>query len=73
MLELYKRYYTERKNENGVVVDYDFHYPENFNFAYDVVDEIAAAEPDRVHIIDSNRTIEEIFEDVKRDLSDIIG
>ncbi|MBQ8505847.1 MAG: dTMP kinase [Clostridia bacterium] len=40
---------------------------------YEAYDEIAAAAPERVHIIDSNRSIEEIFEDVQRDLSDIIG
>ncbi|MBQ8731784.1 MAG: AMP-binding protein [Oscillospiraceae bacterium] len=72
MLELYKRYYTERKNENGVVVDYDFHYPDNFNFAYDVVDEIAAAEPDRRAMIWCNPAGEEhlfTYGDLKR-LSD---
>ncbi len=40
---------------------------------YQAYDEIHAAESQRVHIIDSNRSIEEIFEDVKKDLSDLIG
>ncbi len=39
---------------------------------YRAYDEIHAAEPQRVHIIDSNRTIEEIFADVRADLADLI-
>lgn len=40
------------------------------NRAYD---EIHAAEPERVHIIDSNRSIEEIFADVRADIDALIG
>lgn len=40
---------------------------------YRAYEEISAAEPERVHIIDSNRTIEEIFADVRADLADLIG
>ena len=39
---------------------------------YEAYDEIAAAEPERVHIIDSDRSIEEIFEDVEKDIFEII-
>ena len=40
---------------------------------YDAYEEIHRAEPDRVHIIDSNGTIEEIFEAVLKDIGDLIG
>ena len=39
---------------------------------YDAYDEIHRAEPERVHIIDSNGTIEEIFEAVLKDIADLI-
>ena len=41
------RYAKERYDENGILRDYDLEYPENFNFAYDVVDEIAENDPFR--------------------------
>ena len=47
MNEIYKKYIDETFDERGMVLGYDFHYPENFNFSYDVIDAIAAAEPDR--------------------------
>ena len=40
---------------------------------YDAYEEIHRAEPERVHIIDSNGTIEEIFEAVLKDIEDLIG
>lgn len=40
---------------------------------YEAYDEIHSAEPDRVHIIDSNGTIEEIFEAVKKDIDELLG
>lgn len=39
---------------------------------YEAYDEIAAAEPERVHIIDSNRSIEEIFADVEKEIHDLL-
>ena len=45
MLDLNKNFVDEVYDENGHVVDYTLKCPENFNFAYDVVDAIAAAEP----------------------------
>lgn len=44
MLDLNKNFVDEVYDENGHVVDYTLKCPENFNFAYDVVDAIAAAE-----------------------------
>ena len=39
---------------------------------YDAYERIHAAEPERVHIIDSNRSIEEIFEDVCADIGNLL-
>ncbi len=47
MLNLYRHYLTETLSPDGEVIDYQLHVPGPFNFAYDVVDAIAAAEPGR--------------------------
>lgn len=47
MLHLYQRFLDETIDANGVVTDYQLKVPGPFNFAYDVVDAIAAAEPGR--------------------------
>lgn len=41
------RYVDETYDEQGVIEQFGLHYPDSFNFGYDVVDDIAAAEPDR--------------------------
>ncbi len=46
--EFYKRFVDEAYDENGVVCKFDLDLPDNYNFAYDVIDAIAALEPDRV-------------------------
>ena len=51
MLDLNKRYADEVLDSNGFVYDYKLKCPENFNFAYDVVDEIASAEPDKLALL----------------------
>ena len=66
------RYVDETYDENGLLVKYDLHWPENFNFGYDVVDDIAANEPDRKVMVWCNPRGEErifTFADIKR-LSD---
>lgn len=47
MEALNERFITETFNEEGEVVDISITCPETFNFGYDIVDEIARAEPDR--------------------------
>lgn len=47
MLNLYRDYLQETVDPNGQIIDYDLTVPETFNFAYDVIDRIAAIEPDR--------------------------
>lgn len=69
MLHVNERYVDESRDEKGNVVDYQYQYPENFNFAYDVVDEIAAAEPGRRAMIWCNPEGEEhvfTYGDLKR-------
>ena len=45
MREIYKRYVHERYNDKGILVDYGLEYPDNFNFGYDVVDDIGKTTP----------------------------
>lgn len=47
VVELHQQYLTESLNEEGQIVDYALSCPPEFNFAYDVVDAIAAVEPNR--------------------------
>lgn len=44
---IYKKFVTETFDQNGWLTDIQFHVPENFNFAYDVVDELAKKVPDK--------------------------
>ncbi len=41
------RYVDEAYSEDGVLTKFDIHAPDNFNFAYDVVDDIAVNDPSR--------------------------
>ena len=66
------RYVDETYDENGLLTKYDLHWPENFNFGYDVVDDIAVNEPNRRAMVWCNPKGEEriyTFADIKR-LSD---
>ena len=45
---IYQKFTDEVVDENGHLVDISFHWPENFNFAYDVVDELALKKPDKL-------------------------
>ena len=47
MRKINERYARETYGSDGVLTGFSLEYPETFNFGYDVVDEIAAAEPDR--------------------------
>ncbi|MDR1726689.1 MAG: AMP-binding protein [Acidobacteriota bacterium] len=47
MLNLHKRYVSESYDAQGVLQGFSIHCPEDYNFAYDVVDAVAAAEPGR--------------------------
>ena len=70
MQNLYRRYVREELDESGQVVSYDLMVPESFNFAYDIMDEIAAREPDRRAMLWRNEAGEKrtfTFGDFKRE------
>lgn len=52
-------YYTETVDERGGLTGVSVHYPENFNFGYDVVDAIAAQTPDKRALVWCNTENEE--------------
>ena len=63
------RYAREKFNAAGVLADYSLEYPDPFNFGYDIVDDIAENEPDRVAMVWCNPAGEErifTFADMKR-------
>ena len=63
------RYVDETYDENGVLQTYSVHYPETFNFAYDVVDDIAINDPERRAMVWCNPEGEEhvfTFADMKK-------
>ena len=69
MLNLYKKFVDETYDANGMLIGFDLKYEENYNFAYDVVDEIAMHTPDRRAMLWTNEEGEEItftFGDIKR-------
>ena len=62
------RYVDETYDDDGVLQTYSVHYPETFNFAYDVVDDIAVNDPDRRAMVWCNPEGEEhvfTFADMK--------
>lgn len=48
---IYKRFFTEEWDENGVLQGAKLSYPENFNFAYDVLDVLADEHPDKLALL----------------------
>lgn len=46
-MHFYKRFVSEKLDENGTLVEFHPHLPENYNFGYDVVDAIAAETPNK--------------------------
>ena len=45
------RYVEETYDTDGLLTKFSVHYPENFNFGYDIVDDIAVNDPDRKAMI----------------------
>ena len=67
-MSIYQRFCTEVTDENGGLKKITLHYPDNFNFGYDVVDVIAKETPDKRAIVWCNTENEErifSFEDVR--------
>lgn len=59
MLNIHRNYVDETFDSNGNLTGYTLKYPDTFNFAYDVVDVIAAAQPDRKALVWCNPKGEE--------------
>lgn len=69
MRKINERYTRESYRGDGVLDKYDLEYPESFNFGYDVVDDIAANDPDRIAMVWCNPAGEEhvfTFSDMKK-------
>lgn len=67
--ELHKKFCREELNDKGVITRFELECPDNFNFAYDVVDAIAVAEPERRAMLWCNDRGEErtfTFGDMKK-------
>lgn len=56
---LYKKFCDETINPDGTLEAISFHYPDNYNFAYDVLDETARLTPDKRAMIWVSNTLEE--------------
>ena len=66
------RYVEETYDDNKVLTSYKLKYPDSYNFGYDVVDDIAKNDPDRIALVWCNPRNEEriyTFSDMKK-LSD---
>ena len=66
---VYEDYVEETLAPDGQLQDIKFHVPENFNFAYDVVDILAKKSPDRLAMLWCNDEGEErkfTFSDISR-------
>ncbi len=59
MKDLYKKYVSDGYDADGILNKFDVHVPENYNFGYDVIDEIAKNEPERRAMIWVNEEGEE--------------
>lgn len=59
MIGLNQKYVNETYDENGLLRDFSLNVPEDFNFAYDVVDKLANLEPEKKAMIWCNPKGEE--------------
>ncbi len=55
---IFRRFADLVEDEKGKLIDISFHYPDNYNFAYDVVDALAKKCPDKLAMLhlDENKT-----------------
>lgn len=58
-MSIYKQFCTQQLDENGRLTHISFHYPDHFNFGYDVVDAIASQTPDKRAMVWCNTEGEE--------------
>ena len=61
-MQLYKNFCTEKFDKNDILSEFSLKYPENYNFGYDVVDEMAKQAPnDRALVWCDTENSEKIF------------
>ncbi len=68
-MSIYQKFCTELIGENGNLEKITLHYPDNFNFGYDVVDAIADETPEKRALVWCNTENEEhifTFGDIKK-------
>lgn len=68
-MPIYQKFCREQFDSQGRLSDISFHYPDNFNFGYDVVDAIAMETPDKRAMVWCNTEGEErtfTFNDIRR-------
>jgi len=58
-MQLYKNFCKEAFDENGMLIDFELNFPENYNFGYDVLDKMAELEPDKTALVWTNPEKEE--------------
>ena len=58
-MELYKKFVTEKFDDQGVLTEFKLHPPKNFNFGFDIVDEIAKGKPEKKALVWVNESGEE--------------
>jgi len=61
MRNIHQKYVNEKYDDQGLLVDFSLEWPDDFNFGYDVVDNIAEADPDRMAMVWCNPEGEEHF------------
>lgn len=69
MNEFYHRFCTEGFDEDGVLNHFELHYPENYNFGYDVVDARAKETPNEKALVwcnEDGETAEFTFEQMSK-------
>lgn len=69
MIGIHKKYVNETYDDKGVIKEFSLNVPENFNFAFDIVDEIARIKPEKTAMIWCNPAGEEhvfTFSDIKK-------
>jgi len=50
-MKIFNKFATPTLNDKGELTNIEFHYPENFNFSYDVVDVLAAEKPNKLAML----------------------
>ena len=67
-MSIYQKYCTEVTDEQGRLQEFSLHYPQDFNFGYDVVDAIARETPNKKALVWCNTENEEhifTFENIR--------